>query len=170
MGVKRGRLVAAVCVILLGVLAGGYLAWCSFDNSIVDTAKLSSGNMGYTKFGGTVADIDRNAKTVTVALKWEVHSNQECNKTLTCDYGEISDKECLELIEQLSAGNEVRASSRTNDYYEKDPVPLSYICLEDGSRGEQWIATKDRYPADPSYDEKGFKRGELESLGIGEAQ
>lgn len=170
MGTKRVKLVVVVGVILLGVLAGGYFAWRSFNNSIVDAKKSSSGNMGYTSFGGTVADIDRDVNTVTIALKWEAHSNQECNKTLTCDYGEISDKECLELIEQLCAGNEVRASSWTNDYYEKDPVPLSYICLEDGSRGEQWIATKDRYPADPSYDEKGFKRGELESLGIGAAQ
>ncbi len=40
--------------------------------------------MGYTSFGGTVADIDRDVNTVTIALKWEAHSNQECNKTLTC--------------------------------------------------------------------------------------
>ncbi len=123
--------------------------------------------MGYTEFGGTVVDVDREAKKISIALKWEMHSDQECDKTVTCDYGGTTNKDSLEVIDGLAIGNEVRCSSWTKDYYEKDPVPLDYICLEDGSRGEQWIATKDRYPADSSYDENGFKKGELESLGIG---
>lgn len=122
--------------------------------------------MGHTQFGGTVVDVDRDAKRISIALKWELHSDEECDKTVTCDYGGTTDNDSLEVIDELAVGNEVRASSWTKDYCEKDPVPLGYICLEDGSRGEQWIAIEDRYPADPSYDERGFKRGELESLGI----
>ncbi len=98
--------------------------------------------MGYTKFGGTVVGVDREAKKISIALKWEMHSDQECDKTVTCDYGGTTNKDSLEVIDGLAIGNEVRGSSWTKEYYEKDPVPLDYICLEDGSRGEQWIAPK----------------------------
>ncbi len=163
---KRVRPVLVFGAALIVILAVVCCTIAFSNNSTVDASKLSSGNMGYMSFGGTVVDVDREAKKISVALKWEMHSDQECDKTVTCDYGGTTNKDSLEVIEGLAVGNEVRGSSWTKDYYEKDPVPLGYICLEDGSRGEQWIATEDRYPADPSYDERGFKRGELESLGI----
>lgn len=166
MAAKRVRPVLVFTVALLVILAAVCCAIVHLNNSTVDASHLSSGNMGHTQFGGTVVDVNREARMLSIALKWETRSDNEYDKTLTCDYGEMTDKESLELIEQLAVGNEVRGFSWTKDYYEKDPVPLDYICLEDGSRGEQWIATEDRYPADPSYDERGFKGGELESLGI----
>lgn len=133
------------------LIAGGIRIGITRQNQEVNAASLSSGATCPFGFGGTVTNIDRDAERITIALKWENWYANETNKTIVCDYGETTDGDSLELIEKLSVGNEVRGYCWSYEY-DEDPVPLTEICLENGSRGQSWVAANERYPADASFD------------------
>lgn len=145
-------------IVLVGaaLIAGGIYIGLTRQSQEANPESLSSGATRPIGFGGTVTDVDRDAKRITIALKWEQWYANETDRTIICDYSETTDKDSLELIERLSAGNEVRGYCWSHQY-DEDPVPLSDICLENGSRGQSWVAANDRYPADSSFDESGLQ-------------
>ncbi len=124
--------IAALVVALL--VAGGFYCGMTSQKREVDAEELATGATHPVSFGGTLTDIDRDAKIITVALKWVEAPRFEMKEVRTGDYSEISDEACLEVIEALSVGDQIKGYFWSYDYA-KDPVPLTEICLDDGSQG-----------------------------------
>lgn len=147
----KGLAVLVGLALVVGGVCFGVLQRKQADEAL----ELSSGGSHPVEFGGTDTAVDHEAQTITVALKWEEWCDNESSRTVTCNYSDVRDESELELIPKLHAGNEVRGYSWSSSYYKYDPIPIYSICLENGSRGQIWVAANERYPADPSFDEDG---------------